>query len=86
MRKVAIIIRNDNQHSIEYFAKVVHNLFHYSYVYCYWLALKASILGKTIVWIGTKELAELKVMQIENSMPDSKEPCIYPFSCVIIDL
>jgi ATP-dependent Clp protease adaptor protein ClpS len=38
-----------------------------------WLTLKAHTTGRTIVWTGSLEVAELKVEQIRSAGPDPRK-------------
>ena len=86
MQQVSIIIWNDG-HSLRYFIDVIHKVFHYSTVYCYWLAFLATVSGKVVVWTGNKELAELKMVQIAFAGPDcyGDKVVVYPFVCEIVE-
>ncbi len=66
----AVVVLNDDLHTFHYVIDVFRKVFGYSAEKCMVLALQIHEQGRTIVWSGTKELAELKREQIRSAGPD----------------
>ncbi len=59
-----VILENDDHHSMEFVIDVLQKALGYSIERSYQLMMQAHNSGQTIVWTGTKEVAELKLEQM----------------------
>lgn len=66
----AIILHNDDQHTFQYVIDVLMKLFAYPVEKAFVLTNQVHTQGKSLVWSGTLELAELKRDQIRGFGPD----------------
>ena len=56
----AVILHNDDISSMDWVLLVLRKVFGYSVEKCYELMLEAHETGRSVVWIGSLEVAELK--------------------------
>ncbi len=61
-----VILLNDDDHSMEFVIEVLGKALGYSVERSYQLMMQAHNTGRTIVWMGPKEVAELKAEQIRT--------------------
>jgi ATP-dependent Clp protease adaptor protein ClpS len=61
-----VILLNDDDHSMEFVVMVLTKVFSYQLEKCVQLMLQAHTSGRTVIWTGSKEVAELKVEQIRT--------------------
>lgn len=66
----AVVVLNDNVHTLQYVIDTFRKVFGYPEAKCLWLALQAHFQGRSIVWSGAKEVAELMRDQIRSAGPD----------------
>ncbi len=66
----AVIIHNDDLNSMGFVIEVLMKVFGYTVEKCYQLMIEAHEKGRSVVWIGTLEVAELKADQIHSCGPD----------------
>ncbi len=66
----AIILHNDDQHTFQYVIDVLMKLFAYPVEKAFVLTNQVHTQGKSLVWSGKLELAELKRDQIRGFGPD----------------
>jgi len=66
----AVIIMNDDIHSIQYVIETIKKVFGYPNEKAYKLAKNIEELGEETVWMGTLEVAELKRDQIISAGKD----------------
>ncbi len=66
----AVVVYNDDLHTFQYVIETFQKVFGYSVERCYQLALSIHTDGRTIVWTGPKEVAELKRDLITSAGPD----------------
>jgi ATP-dependent Clp protease adaptor protein ClpS len=66
----AVVVLNDDHHTFEYVIETFTKVFGYNLQKCVMLAKHIHEQGRTIVWTGPKEVAELKKEQIESAGPD----------------
>ena len=59
-----VILANDDHHTFDFVISVLRKVFGISEQKAYDLALAAHKTGRSIVWTGSKELAELKQEQM----------------------
>lgn len=66
----ALILHNDDDHTFQYVIDLLMKLFAYSAEKAFVLTNQVHAQGKSVVWIGTLELAELKRDQVRGFGPD----------------
>lgn len=66
----AVILHNDDFNTFDFVIAVLQKVFHYPLEKCVAMMLEAHHTGRSIVWSGSKELAELKAEQIRSCGAD----------------
>ncbi len=66
----AVILHNDSVNGFDFVITTLRKVFHYSRSKAFWLTLKAHLAGKSTVWSGSLEVAELKADQIRSCGAD----------------
>jgi ATP-dependent Clp protease adaptor protein ClpS len=66
----AVVVLNDDLHTFEYMIETFMKVFGYPAEKCFQLATDIHVQGRSIVWSGAKEVAELKRDQIRSAGPD----------------
>ena len=66
----AVILHNDDRNTAGYVVLVLRKVFGYSIEKCTELMTEANDTGRSIVWVGPLEVAELKADQIHSCGPD----------------
>jgi ATP-dependent Clp protease adaptor protein ClpS len=66
----AVILHNDDVNGFDHVVGVLRKVFHYGRVKAIKLTLEAHLKGRSIVWSGMLEHAELKADQIRACGPD----------------
>jgi ATP-dependent Clp protease adaptor protein ClpS len=66
----AVVVLNDDDHTFEYVIATFRKVFGYALERSYSLAKKIHLKGRSIVWQGSLEVAELKRDQIRSAGPD----------------
>jgi ATP-dependent Clp protease adaptor protein ClpS len=66
----SVVLHNDDVNSFEYVVGVVRKVFHYAEPKAFRLTLAAHEQGRSILWSGALEVAELKADQIKSCGPD----------------
>jgi ATP-dependent Clp protease adaptor protein ClpS len=69
----AVILHNDNINTFGYVVEVLQKVFGYARPEAYRLTLTAHLLGRSTVWTGTLEVAELKAEQLRSCGPDPEQ-------------
>lgn len=84
----AVIIENDDQHTVDYVIETLQKVFGYDEQKCFKFAMTIHNAGKANVWSGSLELAELKKDQIRGAGPDryAKTPVKFPLTVRLIPL
>jgi len=59
-----VILANDDYHSVEFVVQVLLKVFAYEQERCWQLMLQAHNSGRSVIWTGAKEVAELKQEQM----------------------
>jgi ATP-dependent Clp protease adaptor protein ClpS len=70
----AVVLHNDPINTFEFVAGVLRKVFRYGSGKAFWLTLKAHVSGRSIVWTGVLEVAELKAQQLRDCGPDPARP------------
>ena len=66
----AVIVHNDDEHTFQYVIEVLMKLFGYPLEKAFVLTNQVHVAGKSVVWTGALEVAELKRDQIRGFGPD----------------
>jgi len=66
----AVILHNDNFNGFDFVVGVLRKVFNYDRVKAHQLTMAAHTSGRSIVWSGVREVAELKADQIRSCGPD----------------
>jgi ATP-dependent Clp protease adaptor protein ClpS len=66
----SVVLHNDNVNSFEFVVGVVRKVFHYGEPKAFQLTLAAHEQGRSILWTGVLEVAELKADQIRSCGAD----------------
>src|SRR5436305_14855543 len=61
-----VILENDDHHSMEFVIEVLQKALGYNEQKSYQLMLLAHTSGQAVVWTGAKEVAELKLEQMQS--------------------
>jgi ATP-dependent Clp protease adaptor protein ClpS len=66
----AVILHNDDLNGMDFVITVLRKVFGYEVEKCVELMLEAHEKGRSVVWVGALEVAELKADQIRSCGPD----------------
>lgn len=64
--RYAVILHNDDVNTAEFVVGVLQKVFHYDQPKAFQLMLRAHVSGRSVVWSGVLEVAELKADQIRS--------------------
>jgi ATP-dependent Clp protease adaptor protein ClpS len=78
-----VILLNDDDHSMEFVIEVLVKVFGYPLEKCVLLMLEAHQTGRSIVWSGSKEVAELKQEQVRTFSEKKNGRDFGPLGCEI---
>ena len=65
-----VILHNDDLNTFEFVIETIRKVFGYDYEKCFKLTLEAHDQGRSLLWAGTLEGAELKREQVLSRGPD----------------
>jgi ATP-dependent Clp protease adaptor protein ClpS len=68
--RYAILLHNDDHNSMDFVVQVLNRVFNYPIDKCIEHMVEAHHKGKSVVWVGTLEVAELKADQMIAYGPD----------------
>lgn len=66
----AVILHNDDVNTMPFVVLVLRKVFGYSAEKCVELMMEAHNTGRSVLWVGPLEVAELKADQIHSCGPD----------------
>lgn len=66
----AVMLHNDDINGFDYVIGVLRKVFHYGRMKSFWLTLTAHVAGRSTIWSGSLEVAELKADQVRSCGPD----------------
>jgi ATP-dependent Clp protease adaptor protein ClpS len=66
----AVILHNDDINTMDWVILVLRKVFGYTVEKCFQHMLEAHETGRSVVWTGAREVAELKADQIISCGPD----------------
>ena len=80
-----VILENDDHHSCEFVIEVLRKALGYDEPRAFQLMHQAHTSGRAVVWTGSKEVAELKVEQLQtfHEIRASDGAKLGPLSCTI---
>ena len=80
-----VILENDDFHSVDFVVEVLQKALGYARERAYRLMMQAHNTGRSAVWTGPKEVAELKADQIRSfhEPPDRGRTKLGPLTCYI---
>ncbi|QDU63205.1 ATP-dependent Clp protease adapter protein ClpS [Planctomycetes bacterium Pan216] len=84
----ALILENDDHHSFDYVTRILQQICGHSATKAYQLTLEAHNSGRSLIWSGALEVAELKRDQIRSFGPDlfGPKPVKFPLGVAIEEL
>lgn len=62
--RYAVVLHNDDFNTFGFVIGVLGKVFAYGGAYGFWLALKVHCTGRTVIWKGTLEAAELHAQEV----------------------
>lgn len=65
-----MILHNDDVNTMDFVIAVLRVVFGYTVERCFELMIEAHETGRSVVWVGPLEVAELKADQIKSCGPD----------------
>jgi ATP-dependent Clp protease adaptor protein ClpS len=66
----AVILHNDNVNTFDFVISVLMKVFRYKLLRAFRLTMQAHHRGRSVVWTGALEVAELKAEQVKACGPD----------------
>jgi ATP-dependent Clp protease adaptor protein ClpS len=80
-----VILENDDHHSADFVVDVLCKALGFTLERSYQLMMLAHTTGRSVVWTGTKEVAELKADQIQSfhEIRESDGAKLGPLGCLI---
>jgi ATP-dependent Clp protease adaptor protein ClpS len=69
----AVILHNDDHNGMDFVILVLRKVFGYTVEKCVELMLEAHEKGRSVVWVGALEVAELKADQIRSCGADPQQ-------------
>lgn len=80
-----VILHNDNFHSFDFVVEVLRKALGYTQERAWKLTMQAHHAGRSVVWTGSKEVAELKLDQIRtfHEVRIVDQLSLGPLDCVI---
>jgi ATP-dependent Clp protease adaptor protein ClpS len=66
----AVVLHNDDLNGFDFVVGVLRKVFNYAHLKAFRLTLEAHRTGRSIVWTGSLEVAELKADQMRSCGPD----------------
>lgn len=80
-----VILENDDHHSFDFVVEVLRKALGYTKERAWTLTMQAHHSGRTVVWTGSKEVAELKLEQIRtfHEIRVYDQTSLGPLSCTI---
>jgi len=66
----AVILHNDDVNGMDFVVMVLRKVFGFTVPKCVELMVEAHEKGRSVVWVGAMEVAELKADQIRSCGPD----------------
>ncbi len=71
-----VILENDDHHTMGFVVEVLQKVLSCEFEKAFQLTSEAHVKGRAIIWTGSKEVAELKVEQMQTfheTLPDGRQ-------------
>ncbi|MCU0978147.1 MAG: ATP-dependent Clp protease adaptor ClpS [Pirellulaceae bacterium] len=68
----AVVLHNDDVNGFDFVVEVLRKVFHYDRLKAELLTLQAHETGRSAIWSGSLEVAELKADQVRSCGPDPR--------------
>jgi ATP-dependent Clp protease adaptor protein ClpS len=68
----AVVLHNDDVNGFDFVIEVLRKVFHYDQLKSEQLTLQAHKTGRSAIWSGSLEVAELKADQVRSCGPDPR--------------
>lgn len=68
----AVVLHNDDVNGFDFVVGVLRKVFKYGRLKAFWLTMQAHVRGRSPVWSGSFEVAELKADQLRSCGADPK--------------
>ncbi len=78
-----VIIENDDHHSCEFVVEVLRKVLGCTEQRAYQLMMNAHTTGRSVIWTGAKEVAELKVEQVTSFQEIRGSHKLGPLGCTL---
>jgi ATP-dependent Clp protease adaptor protein ClpS len=82
----AVVLHNDDHNGMEFVVGVLQTVFKYELEKCIQLMMEAHETGRSIVWVGSLEVAELKADQIHSCGRDPRVEKAEPLRVTIEEM
>lgn len=79
----AVLLHNDDENTMDFVIGVLRKVFGYPREKCVMLMMEAHTKGKSVVWCGSLEVAELKADQIHSCGADPERKGAEPLRVTI---
>lgn len=79
----AVVLHNDDWNGMDFVVAVLRKVFGYPVEKCLDLMQEAHDEGRSVVWVGTLEVAELKAEQIHSCGPDPRAKKAQPLQATV---
>ena len=76
----AVILHNDDRNGMDFVVTVLRKVFGYTVEKCVELMTEAHEKGRSVVWVGAMEVAELKADQIHSCGADPRASGAQPLA------
>lgn len=78
-----VILENDDHHSFDFVIDVLRKVLGCTEQRAHLLALEAHTRGRAVIWTGSKEVAELKVDQVQSFHEPRGSSKLGPLGCYL---
>ena len=78
-----VIIENDDHHSFEFVVGVLRKVLGCAEQRAFQLTMEAHTKGRAVIWTGPKEVAELKVEQVQCCHETQGSRKLGPLTCTL---
>jgi ATP-dependent Clp protease adaptor protein ClpS len=69
----AVVLHNDPINEMDFVVGVLKKVFHYGTGRAFLMMIRAHLTGRSIIWTGSLEVAELKAEQVHACGPDPRK-------------
>ena len=79
----AVVLHNDDWNGADFVVAVLRKVFGYAEVKCVELMTEAHEEGRSVVWVGSLEVAELKAEQVHSCGADPRAKKAQPLQATV---